>query len=97
MPCVLKAPDFCALFWLQPASLTPPSGWEWVSQVEAWPSIESVSVWKLDRRWDQGMTTLQWYIYTCHQCYVCSKQLAIGLAFGSSQIFGPLLQDGKMF
>ena len=28
MPCVLKTPDCCAGLWLQPASLTPPSGWE---------------------------------------------------------------------
>ena len=25
------------------------------------------------------------HTHTCHQCYVCSKQLAIRLAFGSSQ------------
>ena len=57
----------------------------------------SISVWILDMRWDQEMTTLQWYTHTCIQRYMCSKskQLVIGLTFGSSQILGPLLQDGN--
>ena len=54
-----------------------------------------VSVWKLGKWWDQEMTTLQWYRETFHWCYLRSKQLAIGLHFGSSHILGPLVWDGK--
>ena len=93
MLCALKAPGCGARFWLLSDPWTPPLGWELYYEVEARPSIVSVSVWRLDIGWGQDLTSDQLYPYTYHPWCVQSKHLAVGMHFGSSHILWPLLQD----